>query len=471
MSAPGGPLIALIPLFVQLAGRRPFVKSLLFMLFTLLIFIAILAILVLAHEFGHFVVARKNGVRVEEFGFGFPPRIFGIQLLKGEKLEKVVEEKEIGLQVKGYGLRDNQAIVEEEIIDKVKEIGVVRPVKKWRLVWGGGRHLERQEDEWRLAGPVYSLNWIPLGGFVKIKGETGEFAAHPDSFSSKTVGRRALILSAGVLMNFLLAGLLLGLGFLFGLPQSLEQTGRLAKIKDPKIEIMMVVEGTPAARADVHPGDEIIKVDELAGLKLTEIQNYVDAKKGQPVKFVFSRRSQLIEKEIAPVEFTETKKGGIGVALLESGTVSYPWYLAFFKGFETMIIYSWEVLRAFWFLLVGLFQGVGVTENLAGPVGIAVLTGRVARLGLAHLLQFTALLSINLAIINFLPFPALDGGRILFLLIEKFRGRPVRQRIENLIHTFGFALLMLLVVLVTYRDVVRFGDSFVRLGKRLVGFN
>lgn len=393
------------------------------MLLTLLIFIAILALLVLAHEFGHFIIARKNGVKVEEFGFGFPPRIFGVQLLKGE----------------------------------------------WRFVWGGGSHLEKENEEWREAGAVYSLNWIPLGGFVKIKGETGEFANEADSFSFKPAGRRAWILAAGVLMNFVLAGLLLSLGFGLGLPQSLEQIGGGARVKDAKVEIMAVLEGSPAAQAGVLPGDEIVQVDNLVGLKLSQIQQYTDEKKDQTIKFVFFREGRQIEKLIAPMEMAQTKKGGIGVALLESGIVSYPWYLAVYRGFEAAVLYTWEVLKAFWFLVAGLFQGASVAENLSGPVGIAVLTGRVARLGFIYLLQFTALLSINLAVINFLPFPALDGGRILFLIIEKFRGRPVRQKIENIIHTVGFALLITLVVFVTYKDVIRFSGGFIRLGKKIIG--
>lgn len=429
------------------------------MLLTLLIFIAILALLVLVHEFGHFIVARKNGVKVDEFGFGFPPRLFGIQLLKGETLEKAVETEKI-------------TIDDEMIIDEKKEIDVIRPIKKWRFVWGGGRHLEcpaEEEGAWLKAGTVYSLNWIPLGGFVKIKGETGEFASDPDSFSFKSISRRALILAAGVLMNFVLAGLLLAIGFGLGLPQSLDQIGWGARVKDAKVEVMAVLDGSPASKAGILPGDEIARVDALTGLKLAEIQRYVDGKKNQPVKFIFSRDGQSVEKEITPVEIEQTKKGGIGVALLESGIVSYPWRMAIYRGFEAAVIYTWEVLKAFWFLLTGLFQGIGIGENLSGPVGIAVLTGKIARLGFIHLLQFTALLSINLAVLNFLPFPALDGGRILFLIIEKFRGKPVRQKIENIIHTVGFALLLVLVVFVTYKDVTRFSSGFIRLGKRLFG--
>ena len=120
--------------------------------------------------------------------------------------------------------------------------------------------------------------------------------------------------------------------------------------------------------------------------------------------------------------------------------------------------------------MAGLFQGQGgMADSLSGPVGIAVLTGRVARLGFSHLMQFAAMLSINLAILNILPFPALDGGRVLFLIIEKLRGKPLHRKFEEWAHTAGFALLMLLVIFVTYKDVARFSSSFVRLGKKLIG--
>lgn len=446
------------------------------MLFTLIIFIAILALLVLAHEFGHFAAARKNGVGVEEFGFGFPPRLFGVQRLTGQTLKKISETENIEMQVE---IQPETGVIEKRIIDKIKETDILAPFKKWRLVWGRGQHLGRADEGWLKAGTVYSLNLIPLGGFVKIKGENGEAVNEPDSFGAKPVWRRGIILSAGVVMNFILGGILLSIGLMMGLPQSLDMIGRGARISEPKVEIMAVLPGSPAARAGIQPGDEIAQLDdwlvhgdkssEAIAPQLIAVQTYVNAKKGQPIKFSFRRNSEILEKEITPVELATTKKGGIGVALLESGTVSYPWYWAIYRGFEGVIIYSWEILKALWSLLAGLFQGKSVAGELSGPVGIAVLTGRVARLGLAHLLQFTAVISINLAILNFLPIPALDGGRVFFLIMEKLRGRPLRQKVEQWTHAVGFAALMLLVVFVTYRDVARFSENFVRLGKKIIG--
>lgn len=414
--------------------------------------------MVLVHEFGHFIVARKNNIRVDEFGFGFPPRIFGLQLLSGERLEPLVKTEEVNVNVS-----DGQT----QVVDKIKEVDALVPVRRWRWVWGNADNLTSVPG--LREGTIYSLNWIPLGGFVKIKGENGEYANEPDSFGHKKIWRRTLVLAAGVIMNFVLAGLLLTVGFIIGLPQSLDDLSYGARIKDVKIEIMSVLEKTPAALAGLQPGDQILQVDALSGLKVQDLQNYIDAKKGQKIKFVFKRGSEEISKEITPVELAETKKGGIGVSLLESGLVSYPWYLSLYYGFKAAIQFSWEIIKAFGLLFVGIFRGSPVAENLSGPVGIAVLTGRVARLGFVYLLQFTAILSLNLAILNALPFPALDGGRILFLLVEKLRGRPLKQKAENIIHTVGFALLMLLVIFVTYKDVVRFSSSFARLGKKLIG--
>jgi len=142
--------------------------------------------------------------------------------------------------------------------------------------------------------------------------------------------------------------------------------------------------------------------------------------------------------------------------------------LAIWKGVESTVFFTGEVVFAFYELIKNLIISQKVSVDLSGPVGIAVLTGQVARMGFVYLLQFTAMLSINLAVINFLPFPALDGGRILFLVIEKIRRRPVSQKIENLVHNIGFGLLMLLVLLVTYRDVIKFSDKFVGLWDRII---
>ncbi len=437
------------------------------MLITLLIFIAVLAILVLAHEWGHFIAARKNGIKVEEFGFGFPPRIFGIQVFEGQELKKINETETMEADIDTYNLPDGQVVIEEKVMDKIKEIDVVVPIKRWQFVWGNKD--VQQFSNGLKAGTVYSLNWIPLGGFVRIKGEAGDFADEPDSFVFQRVWRRAIVLAAGVTMNFVLAVVFLAVGFMIGLPQSLDNVSRGARVADAKIEVQGILPDSPAAVAGLQMGDQIFKIDDLVVFRIARLQKYLENKNDVPVNFSIRRGSELVDKSITPTVLSETKKTGIGVSLLESGVVSYPWYLALYEGLKAAIYFSWEILKAFWFLLAGIFGGAPLAENLSGPVGIAVLTGRVARLGFVYLLQFTAMLSLNLAILNFLPLPALDGGRLLFLAIEKIIGRPVKRVVENLIHTVGFAMLMLLVVFVTYKDVVRFSAGFVRLGKKIIG--
>jgi regulator of sigma E protease len=156
---------------------------------------------------------------------------------------------------------------------------------------------------------------------------------------------------------------------------------------------------------------------------------------------------------------------GIGIARI--GIVTYPWHYSIWKGIETTGIIAWRVVEAFYQLFKNIFLHGKLGIDVSGPVGIAVITGKVARLGFIYLLQFTALLSINLAIINFLPFPALDGGRVMFFIVEKLRGRAISQKIENAAHMTGFALLMLLVIVVTYKDIMTYGGRLIDWTKGL----
>jgi len=439
------------------------------MLISVLIFIAVLAVLVLAHEWGHFIVARKNGIKVEEFGFGFPPRIFGVQVLSGKKISKLKGPENIAVDVQTDTLEDGSKVITETITDTVEVTDVERPIKKWRFVWGSKEIEEKEGDENLYEGTIYSLNLIPLGGFVRIKGEDGE-NIDPDSFGSKKIWQRVLVLVAGVTMNFLLASLLLGIGLINGLPQAVDSLDKGAIITDHKIEVMAVLPGSPADTIGMQLGDQIIALGNTNLNNVGELQKYFNENKGNKVQISFKRGESLLQKEIIPEELAETKRGGIGVSLLESGVVSYPWYLAIPKGFKEAGVMSWEILKSFGVLISQLVQGNGeMAQQMSGPVGIAVLTGRAARLGFSYLLQFAALLSLNLAILNILPIPALDGGRVLFLVVEKIRGRALRKQLEGIIHTAGFALLMLMVIFVTYKDFVRFGGSFVRLGKKIIG--
>lgn len=381
---------------------------------TVIIFIVILGILVLAHEFGHFIAARKSGMKVEEFGFGFPPRAFGVRFLENGK-------------------------------------------KEW--VWGNKEVLGEKT--------IYSINWLPLGGFVKIKGENGEAETESDSFMAKSAWKKTIVLAAGVIMNIILAAALLSVGYMVGLPQTTEDIGDGTVVKDMRIAIMEVAAGKPAAQAGLKTGDEIIAVGELRNPRVTAMQEYVDKNRDKEIVFTIARGKETLEKKITPTLNAETGKGGIGVAIAEVGMVKYPWYKAIYHGVLATWAYLVAIVLAFWHLITGLFVGKGAGGAVAGPVGIAVMTGQVARLGLAYLLQFTAMLSLNLAVLNILPIPALDGGRILFTWLGKIFKKPMFMKFEQAAHTIGFLALMLLVVVVTAKDLWGFKMVFVNLFNKI----
>ena len=398
---------------------------------TFLIFIAVLAVLVLSHEFGHFIVARKSGMKVFEFGFGFPPRLFGIQFTKNANDKRKL--KLIG-----------RKRIEEESV-------------------GGGLPVEALVK----SGTIYSLNLIPLGGFVHIKGENGDEPG-PDSFGAQKAWKRAATLFAGVGMNIILAFALITAGLMIGLPQATDNLPAGVNIKDSRLEIMEVIAGKPAGVAGLQPGDIVAGLDNLKNLGIKDMQDYVDSHKDQDIAVIVKRGNDTIEKKIHPFVYADTGKGGLGVSLVEVGLVSYPWYKAIYYGFLMTGFYLKEIVMAFYYLITGLFVGQGAGEALSGPVGIAVMTGQVARLGFSYLLNFTALLSLNLAVINILPIPALDGGRLLFLLISKIKRKPIAQRYEQMAHGLGFTVLMFLVVLITIKDLGHFKGFFIDWWNKLI---
>ncbi|MCX6781557.1 MAG: M50 family metallopeptidase [Candidatus Magasanikbacteria bacterium] len=428
---------------------------------TLLIFIAVLAVLVITHELGHFIAARKSGIAAPEFGFGFPPRIFGIQVKKNLKLEKISEQESISVQIDRGQNEFGEDVVQETIIDEKKEIDIIKSKRKWRFVWGN-RELNEEDEKF---GTVYSLNWLPLGGFVKIKGENGE-SVEADSFMVQKTWKKAIVIVAGVAMNVVLAAVLFSIGYMIGLPTLVDNMGDVSQVKDRKLTIMQVLPGKPAELAGLKSEDIIVKIGDLENPRLSEMQKYVDDHKSEEINISIKRGEEIIEQKIKPIIYEETGKGGIGVGIAELGTVKYPWYQAIWRGFIDTFVYIKEIFIAFYFLIVGLFAGRGAGEAVSGPIGIAVMTGQVAKMGFIYLLQFTAILSLNLAVINILPIPALDGGRLLFLFLNKFK-KINFAKYEQTAHAVGFMLLMLLVLVVTVRDVGNFRDVFIGFFKRI----
>lgn len=386
------------------------------MLLTIITFILVLSLLVFVHELGHFMTARRFGIKADEFGFGFPPRLGGIY-------------------------KNDQG--------------------KWKFVWGG-------KEVRDCPTTIYSLNWIPMGGFVKLN-EDDATSSDPNHFINKKIWQRAVVLSAGVSMNVLLAIVLISFGLMIGMPQDLEALSPGAKVASRQIQIVHVLPNTPANQAGLVVGDSIVSIDNKTFLTYQELQQYVDSNTGKNLTYQIKHEGQIKDYQITPELMKETGKGGIGVALVETGIVKYPWYRAIWQGVTTTFELLGVILGAFYELIKSLILGKGVTAEVAGPVGIASLTGQAARMGFIYLLQFAALLSLNLAIINFLPIPALDGGRVLFLIIEKIKGKPMNREVEAILHNIGFALLMVLVTIVTFRDVLKFGDKFIGLWHKITG--
>ncbi len=371
------------------------------MITTILLFVVVLSVLVFVHELGHFLMAKKMGMRVEEFGFGFPPRLFAIR--KGET--------------------------------------------------------------------DYSINWIPLGGFVKIKGESGENKGDSDSFASKKAWQRFVVLIAGVVMNLVLAFVLLSAGFMLGLPSVVDETTPAnATIEDSKLSIMSVLEGSPAFDSGVQSGTSIASIDGRVFDDALDARTYIKEHASDGITMTVKAGEDFVAYDLVSEQLVGTEIVGVGIGFVQTALVSYPFFESISRGFLATGHFTVEVTKAFVDLIKNLIFSQRVGVELSGPVGIAVLTGEVAALGFVYLLQFAALLSINLAVINILPFPALDGGRILFLIIELFRGgKPVNERIETSVHNIGFAMLMILVLFVTYQDFVTFGDRIFGAIKSVIG--
>lgn len=428
---------------------------------TILVFIIILGFLIFVHELGHFLVARRNGIRAEEFGFGFPPRIVGIQFLQGEEKKKVSEVESIGIEKTDIKI-GGEEIISETVTKKIHEVEKKMPVRKWRIIWGNKdgdnenekRDLKEAYEKDFSGGTVYSLNWLPIGGFVKIKGENGDEKNDQDSFASKPAWTRVKVLAAGVVMNFIFAWLLFSIGFMLGTPQ---------EVADPNtpgsyILIDKIEENSAASAMGIQIGDVIEKVQtgsdgKKVQLKTTEdVQNFINSYADAELTISISRASQHLKLSGTPKISEADGKARLGIGLVQVAKVSYNPITALGKGFAELGAVLLLMLNVLKMLIAGNRTGMEVT----GVVGIAVYTGQIIPLGMAYLMRFAAILSVNLGVINALPIPALDGGRILFIIIEKIKGSPVSQKVEQIFHTVGFALLMLLMVVITYRDFLKF---------------
>jgi len=361
---------------------------------SIVIFILALAALILVHEFGHFIVAKFNNIRVDEFGLGFPPKIFGYEPANSET--------------------------------------------------------------------EYTLNWLPFGGFVKIFGENymedGDVAANKRSFINQPAGVQAAVLSAGVMCNVLFAWILFSVGFIIGMPTAVTEANA-DQVRGQKLVVTEVVKESPAANAGIHVGDTITSVangERLSEDKLTpkSLQKFVRAHPETQLRIQTKRGQDTQSYTITPKQDLVDDQPGIGIAMSMVGIQRLSLPAAFYEG----MLFTARKLKQ---VTVGLgeFFGRAVTgqanfSQVAGPVGIAGLVDDATALGLVNLLSFIALISLNLAVLNLLPVPALDGGRLVFVAIEKIKGSRITPKIANVVNTVGFALLILLMLVITYHDIV-----------------
>jgi len=343
--------------------------------------LGVLILLVLVHEAGHYFSARAFGVKVEEFGLFFPPRL-------------------------------------------------------WSFTRGGTR---------------YSINAIPIGGFVKLAGEED-----PDvtgSLASKKPWVRIIVLAAGSIMNAILPIILFSLAFM--IPHN---------VVKGEVVVQEVAPGSPAEEMGIRVGDTILVINGITVEGLVDVSTQINLKLGQELEMVVEHTDATRETiMVVPRWRPPEGEGAVGIlsAVPDADTVreSFPFWEAIPKGFtesiDTYVLYKNGIIS----LIIG-----SAPATVAGPVGIAELTGEAARAGFSYLLQFAAFFSINLAIINIFPLPALDGGRIVFVVLEWIRGgKRISARVEGLIHTAGFFLLIAAMLAITYQDIARIiaGESLI----------
>ncbi|MCK5125158.1 MAG: RIP metalloprotease RseP [candidate division Zixibacteria bacterium] len=340
----------------------------------------VLAILIFFHELGHFLIAKRAGIRVDKFSLGFPPTI----------------------------------------------------LKK------------------KFGGTEYCLGAIPLGGYVKMAGETPgeEVTGSPDEFMSKSVGARALVVSAGPIMNFIIAFLILwGVYYIEGEPV----------IDTERAVIGIVAPDSPALEAGLKKGDVITSINDQAVTGFSSMARLIEVEVEKPIAIEWLRDSQIMSATVTTMVnemMTESgekiKKGIIGVG--QHATIKdLGIFEAASRGFDKTVFFTTMVFDFLKKLLT--FQ---VSAKLiGGPVFIMQMAGETARLGFTTLLSFMAMLSVNLAVLNILPIPVLDGGHLLFLLIEKIKGSPVSMNARIITQQIGFVVLLITIIMVTYNDIAR----------------
>ena len=373
------------------------------MILTIIVaFISLIGLTVI-HELGHFILAKRFGVKVEEFGIGYPPRLFG------------------------------------------KKFGET----------------------------IYSLNLLPFGAFVKIYGEEGggdeadasssTFAnarviENYRSFSQKPIWQRMLIVLGGVLSFWIVSILLLSLVMGLGAPTAIsdEENGSL---RDAKVQIAAIASGSPAEKAGIKPGDTIkqltINNQQLTINKVKEVQELTERYKGEEVTLTIKRGKEIFDVSLVPRINPPSGEGAMGVALVRTAIKSYPWWQSGWQGVKATFNLTLAVIEGWSGAIKNIIKGESSGVQLMGPVGIFSLFNQAGQMGVNYFLQFIAVISVYIALFNILPIPAVDGGKLLFLIIEAIRKKPISPKIEQNITTFFFALLIMMMIWVTIKDISR----------------
>lgn len=354
-------------------------------LLTIIVVVAVFGVLVFIHELGHFLAAKRRGVRVDEFGLGFPPRLFSFK--RGETL--------------------------------------------------------------------YSINLIPLGGFVRLYGEEGEGRRDPRSFIAQPARTRALILVMGVVMNLLLAyivtvGLFLAQAPLF-IGQASDYPG--AKITSQTVYIIQVQPDSPAKAAGLREGDTIRAIGHQPVGSDQVMKRLLQEQAGKTVTLTVRQGGR--DRDVQAHLRADSSSGALGVGLRQVQNVSLPlWSIPVVAAIEDVRL-IWRTVHD----IVGIFALLIVRQEapsgVVGPIGITAIIGRIIHFGIVPLAQLVVGLSVSLAVFNALPIPALDGGRLAFIGLEKLAGRRIKVRVENAAHAIGIWLLLLLIVGISLYDVYR----------------
>lgn len=344
--------------------------------------------LVTLHEFGHFITAKKFGVKVEEFGIGYPPRIVG------------------------------------------KKIG----------------------------DTIYSLNLLPFGAFVKMPGEIGQIE-DSSSFSQKPIWQRAVIVLAGVISFWIMAAVLFGIVIGMGAPTAISDDENSGVI-NPRVQLAGIAKNSPADIAGLKIGDNIIEIKNSSGYdkkidKIRDLQESIIANRGQLVTVTIERGKDVFDVSLLSRENPPAGEGALGVSLVRVAIKSYPWWQAPWRGIVATVNLTGGVIVGYAQAITNIFNGLPSGVEMTGPVGIVSLFSQISKLGINYFLQFVGMVAVYVAIFNVLPIPSVDGGKLLFLIIEAVRKKPVSQKVEQVVTTACFSFLILLMIFVTIKDVIK----------------